>query len=177
MLATCAASSANELSNIGWTPAMERPSFDQRAPRLTLPLRRTLRSTIASRNWSAVCARCEPCWLLRRALEHAALKETGQTHFRPVNDPRDITAVPHGAIQPLRRGHEGKLSYHRDMTTQYPAIGSKWKERDVRVARTVEIIRYDVAKRRVRIACLETERLTWAKLERFNGKSGGYAPY
>jgi hypothetical protein len=74
-------------------------------------------------------------------------------------------------------GHERKLSYHRDMTTQYPAIGSKWKERDVRVARTVQIIRYDVAKRRVRIACLETERLTWAKLERFNGKSGGYAPY
>ena len=62
------------------------------------------------------------------------------------------------------------------MTTQYPPIGSKWKERDVRIARTVEIIRYDVAKRRVRIACLETERLTWAKLDRFNGKSGGYAP-
>ena len=78
---------------------------------------------------------------------------------------------------PLRRGHERKLSYHRDMTTQYPAIGSKWKERDVRVVRTVQIIRYDVAKRRVRIACLETDRLTWAKLERFNGKSGGYAPY
>jgi hypothetical protein len=80
-------------------------------------------------------------------------------------------------LMALWRGHQRKFSYHRDMTTQYPAIGSKWKERDVRVARTVQIIRYDVAKRRVRIACLETDRLTWAKLERFNGKSGGYAPY
>jgi Prothymosin/parathymosin family len=43
------------------------------------------------------------------------------------------------------------------MTTQYPAIGSKWKERDVRVARTVEIFFYDVAKRRVRIACLDLQ--------------------
>jgi hypothetical protein len=61
------------------------------------------------------------------------------------------------------------------MRIQYPPVGSKWKEVDLRVARTVQIVRYDVAKRRVRIACLETERLTWAKLERFNGKSGGYA--
>jgi hypothetical protein len=62
------------------------------------------------------------------------------------------------------------------MTIDYPPIGSKWKERDLRVARTVQVVRYDVAKQRVRIVCLETERLTWAKLERFNGKSGGYAP-
>jgi hypothetical protein len=62
------------------------------------------------------------------------------------------------------------------MPVQYPPVGSKWKERDLRVARTVQVIRYDVAQRRVRIVCLETERLTWAKLERFNGKSGGYAP-
>ena len=61
------------------------------------------------------------------------------------------------------------------MPVQYPPVGSKWKERDIRVARTVQVIRYDLAKRRVRIACLETERLTWAKVERFNGKSGGYA--
>jgi hypothetical protein len=44
------------------------------------------------------------------------------------------------------------------------------------VSRTVEVIRYDVAKRLVRINCLETQRLSWAKLDRFNGKSGGYAP-
>jgi hypothetical protein len=62
------------------------------------------------------------------------------------------------------------------MTLQYPPIGSRWKEIDLRVARTVQIVRYDLAKRRVRIVCLETERLTWAKPERFNGKSGGYAP-
>jgi len=56
-----------------------------------------------------------------------------------------------------------------------PIIGSKWKELDSRFNRTVEVIRYDLAKRRVRIACLATERLSWAKPERFNGKSGGYA--
>jgi hypothetical protein len=56
------------------------------------------------------------------------------------------------------------------MTIQYPPVGSKWKDRDLRVARTVQVVRYDLAKRRVRIACLETERLTWAKVERFNGK-------
>jgi len=69
----------------------------------------------------------------------------------------------------------GRAYYHLRMKIQYPPVGSKWKEVDLRVARTVQIVRYDVAKRRVRIACLETERLTWAKLERFNGKSGGYA--
>jgi hypothetical protein len=62
------------------------------------------------------------------------------------------------------------------MNTQYPPIGSKWKERDLRVQRTLQVVRYDVDKRLVRITCLETEKLTWAKLERFNGKSGGYAP-
>jgi hypothetical protein len=62
------------------------------------------------------------------------------------------------------------------MITPYPPIGSKWKERDLRVGRTVQVVRYDLAQRRVRIVCLETDRLTWAKLERFNGKSGGYAP-
>ena len=58
---------------------------------------------------------------------------------------------------------------------QYPPIGSKWKERDVRVSRTIEVVRYDVANGRVRINCIETQRLSWAKPERFNGKSGGYA--
>jgi len=58
---------------------------------------------------------------------------------------------------------------------EYPAIGSKWKDLDSRVQRTVEVIRYDPAKPRVRIACIETQRLSWAKPERFNGKSGGYA--
>jgi len=62
------------------------------------------------------------------------------------------------------------------MDTQFPPIGSKWKERDLRVERTNQVVRYDLEKRRVRIACLETDKLTWAKLERFNGKSGGYAP-
>ena len=61
------------------------------------------------------------------------------------------------------------------MATQYPPVGSTWKERDRRVSRTIKVVRYDEAKRRVRIVCLETDRLTWAKLERFDGKSGGYA--
>ena len=60
------------------------------------------------------------------------------------------------------------------MKQTLPIIGSKWKELDSRVNRTVEVIRYDPAKRRVRITCLETERLSWAKIGRFNGKSGGY---
>jgi hypothetical protein len=45
---------------------------------------------------------------------------------------------------------------------------------DTRVRRTVEVIRHDMANGRVRINCLETQKLTWAKPERFNGKSGGY---
>lgn len=47
---------------------------------------------------------------------------------------------------------------------------------DARVKRTIQVIRYDTDKGRIRINCLETQRLTWAKPERFNGKKGGYAP-
>ena len=68
------------------------------------------------------------------------------------------------------RGHLTLLP----MKATYPPVGSKWKEVDLRVARTVEIIRHDLMNGRVRINCLETQRLTWAKPERFNGKSGGY---
>ena len=59
---------------------------------------------------------------------------------------------------------------------KFPPIGSKWRELDARVKRTVEIIRYDKSKGLIRINCIETQRLSWAKPERFNGKSGGYAP-
>ena len=59
---------------------------------------------------------------------------------------------------------------------KFPPIGSKWKEMDSRVKRTIEVIRYDTAKKLIRINCIETQRLSWAKPERFNGKSGGYAP-
>ena len=58
---------------------------------------------------------------------------------------------------------------------KFPPIGSKWRELDARVKRTVEIIRYDKSKGLIRINCIETQRLSWAKPERFNGKSGGYA--
>ena len=56
----------------------------------------------------------------------------------------------------------------------YPPVASKWRELDPRVARTVQIIRYDLANTRVRIYCAETRQLTWAKPDRFNGKRGGY---
>jgi hypothetical protein len=60
------------------------------------------------------------------------------------------------------------------MTNEYPPVGSKWRELDGRVVRTIQVIRHDLENARVRINCLETQRLTWAKPERFNGKSGGY---
>ena len=56
----------------------------------------------------------------------------------------------------------------------YPPVGSQWKELDRRVKRTVKVIRHDLAKVRVRIYCPETDQLSWAKPERFNGRSGGY---
>jgi hypothetical protein len=58
---------------------------------------------------------------------------------------------------------------------ELPLIGSQWKDRDSRAKRTIKVVRYDTEKRRVRIYCLETDTLSWAKPERFNGKSGGYA--
>lgn len=61
------------------------------------------------------------------------------------------------------------------MNTQLPPVGSKWSERDTRTKRTVEVIRHDLEKRKIRIHCIETDTLTWAKPERFNGKSGGYS--
>jgi hypothetical protein len=56
-----------------------------------------------------------------------------------------------------------------------PPIGSTWLDRDPREKRTIKVIRYDAEKQRVRIHCIETDVLSWAKPERFNGKSGGYA--
>ena len=47
---------------------------------------------------------------------------------------------------------------------------------DARVKRTIQVIRHDTGKGRIRINCIETQRLSWAKADRFNGKSGGYAP-
>src|SRR5207248_1521665 len=57
----------------------------------------------------------------------------------------------------------------------FALIGSKWKDVDRRVKRTVQVVRLDTGKRRVRIHCIETDVLSWAKPERF-GKSGGYTP-
>lgn len=80
------------------------------------------------------------------------------------------------ALAPLSSEDMGSTSKRsQSKNSPYPPIGSKWKERDLRVSRTIEVVRYDVANGRVRINCIETQRLSWAKPERFNGKSGGYA--
>jgi len=55
--------------------------------------------------------------------------------------------------------------------TRIPAIGSRWTAPG---SRTVEVIRYDKEKRRVRIHFVDTDTLTWAKAERFNGTRKGY---
>ena len=57
----------------------------------------------------------------------------------------------------------------------FPPVGSRWKDLDRRVKRTIQVVRLDTGKRRVRIHCIETDVLSWAKPERF-GKSGGYLP-
>jgi len=57
----------------------------------------------------------------------------------------------------------------------FPPVGSRWKDLDRRVQRTIQVVRLDTGKRRVRIHCIETDVLSWAKPERF-GKSGGYTP-
>jgi hypothetical protein len=57
---------------------------------------------------------------------------------------------------------------------QFPPVGSSWQERDLRTNRTVQVVRHDLKNRRVRIYCAQSEQLSWAKPERFNGKSGGY---
>jgi hypothetical protein len=56
-----------------------------------------------------------------------------------------------------------------------PPIGSTWLDRNPRESRTVKVIRYDAERQRIRIHCMETDVLSWAKPERFNGKSRGYA--
>jgi hypothetical protein len=55
----------------------------------------------------------------------------------------------------------------------FPPVGSTWKDLDRRVKRTIQVVRLDPEKKRVRIHCIETDVLSWAKPERF-GKSGGY---
>jgi len=55
----------------------------------------------------------------------------------------------------------------------FPLVGSRWKDLDRRVQRTIQVVRLDTGKRRVRIHCIETDVLSWAKPERF-GRSGGY---
>jgi hypothetical protein len=60
------------------------------------------------------------------------------------------------------------------ISAKYPPVGSRWKDGDRRAQRTVQVIRIDEAKKRVRIHCIETDVLSWAKPERFNGRTRGY---
>ena len=61
-------------------------------------------------------------------------------------------------------------------TKTFPPIGSKWRDADRRAKRTVQVVRLDLDSKRVRIHCIETDILSWAKPERFNGTSRGYIP-
>jgi hypothetical protein len=57
-----------------------------------------------------------------------------------------------------------------------PPVGSRWQECDKRFeGRTVEVVfGYDVVEQKIRIKNLATGRITWARINRFNGKAGGY---
>jgi len=44
-----------------------------------------------------------------------------------------------------------------------PPVGSTWKDLDRRVKRTIQVVRLDADKKRVRIHCIETDVLSWAK--------------
>ena len=61
-------------------------------------------------------------------------------------------------------------------TDNYPAVGSHWKEVDPRINRVVEVVAHDTARRKVGITRMHSIQVTWAKVERFNGKRGGYRP-
>ena len=56
----------------------------------------------------------------------------------------------------------------------FPEVGSKSRDADRRAKRTVQVVRLDLDSKRVRIHCIETDILSWAKPERFNGTSRGY---
>ena len=60
--------------------------------------------------------------------------------------------------------------------TPFPPVGSQWRDADRRAKRTVQVVRLDLDSKRVRIHCIETDILSWAKPERFNGTSRGYIP-
>lgn len=50
-------------------------------------------------------------------------------------------------------------------------IGQKWREVDPRFTRIVEVVGFDADIKKVQIRGI---RYAWARLERFNGKRGGY---
>jgi hypothetical protein len=53
-------------------------------------------------------------------------------------------------------------------------VGEIWIEKDPRYCRKVEVIDYSFATGKAKIKSLETGKITWARLDRFNGKRGGY---
>lgn len=50
-------------------------------------------------------------------------------------------------------------------------LGQRWREADRRYTRVVTVIAIDEANKRVQIQWVVK---TWARLDRFNGKSNGY---
>lgn len=61
------------------------------------------------------------------------------------------------------------------MADALPPIGSLWQECDNRFSRVVEVVHgFDPVEDKIRIKGRDTGRITWARLARFNGKSGGY---
>jgi hypothetical protein len=126
------------------------------------------------------------------------LKERTRSHHHALERSLDLTSLtqafpprpgPAAPAPPLRHvpiptnfakqrfppARRAAIDYYPRMKLEYPDIGSKWIDLHSNVERIVEVIRYDPARPRIRIACLQTQRLSWAKPERFNGKSGGYA--
>src|SRR5258706_4421905 len=125
--------------------------------------------TTAAGDGAAACC-CAPATVAAAA---SSIPAAGQIVFPFMVPPRRDCAIPANFAK--TGAAERRIDYYRGMKPAYPSIGSKWKDLDSRVKRTVEVIRYDPAKPRIRIACLQTQRLSWAQPERFNGKSGGYA--
>jgi len=114
--------------------------------------------------------------LLGAVSSHSILDPTAAYFDIPANFRRIDCVVARNTLRLRklrRRTIEREASWRLAM--EYPPVGSEWKDRDLRVQRTVRVVRYDVERRRVRIHCIETDILSWAKPERFNGKSGGYS--
>lgn len=60
-----------------------------------------------------------------------------------------------------------------DTRVEWPPIGSFWQENDPRSSGRREVLAHDRKRGKVQLAGYPR---TWAKVERFNGRRGGYSP-